>query len=300
MTDLNTMTKAAINALLVTPLTASQLKKTSHADLVAMFDAMTAADALDADLRDVRADDTPPTPDQMQRDESNHFGTDPDAPTAPTLGQVIDGLTDLEKRVIVAHADACMDCNGAETIDAMLADNMTWSDVAETAKRTGLTKKQVNGVLSSLSTKGLLITDCEPVNGEGAVQQYLTDFGIAAAFELMANGIEAKAAPKPATKAKAKAKAAPKAKAKATRKLGADVILFLPADSQKEPRAGTKRAAIIDLLRAPKGATVDDIAAATGWSRSVAQSALYVDVKGGGFGVERKDGRLFLLPEGTK
>lgn len=298
MTDLNTMTKAAINALLVNPLTASQLKKTSHADLVAMFDAMTAADALDVDLHDARADDTPPTPDQMQRDESNHFGIDPDAPAAPTLGQVIDGLTDLEKRVIVAHADACMDCNGAETIDAMLADNMTWSDVAETSKRTGLTKKQVNGVLSSLSTKGLLITDCEPVNGEGAVQQYLTDFGIAAAFELMANGIEAKAA----TKAKANAKAAPKAKAKAkaTRKLGADVILFLPAETQKEPKAGTKRAAIIDLLRAPKGATVDDIAAATGWSRSVAQSALYVDVKGGGFGVERIDGRLFLLPQGVK
>jgi len=276
MTDLNTMTKAAINALLVNPLTASQLKKTSHADLVAMFDAMLAADALDADLRDARADDTPPA--------------------EPTLGQVIDGLTDLEKRVIVAHADACGDCNGAETLDAMLADNMTWSDVAETSKRTGLTKKQVNGVLSSLSSKGLLITDCEPVNGEGAVQQYLTDFGIAAAFELMANGIEAKAAPKPATKAKPKA--APKAKT--DRKPGADCILFIPADTQKEPKAGTKRAAIIDLLRAPKGATVEDIAAATGWSRAVASSALYVDVKGGGFGVERIDGRLFLLPQGVK
>jgi hypothetical protein len=102
---------------------------------------------------------------------------------------------------------------------------------------------------------------------------------------------------KPAPKVrKVRAALAPKN----TRKLGADVILFLPADSQKEPKAGTKRAAIIDLLRAPKGATVDDIAAATGWSRSVAQSALYVDVKGGGFGVERKDGRLHLLPEGSK
>lgn len=108
---------------------------------------------------------------------------------------------------------------------------------------------------------------------------------------------EAANAPKPVKESKAKAaKDAPKA----SRKPGADVILFLPAESQKAPKAGSKRATIIDLLRAPTGATVEDIAAATGWSRSVAQSALYVDVKGLGHGVERKDGRLHLLPEGAK
>lgn len=57
MTDLNTLTKTKLNALLVTPLSASALKKTSKDDLVAMFDAMPAADALDADLRDARTDD---------------------------------------------------------------------------------------------------------------------------------------------------------------------------------------------------------------------------------------------------
>jgi hypothetical protein len=63
MSDLNTLTKSAINALLSTPLTASQLKKKSHANLVALFDAMSATDALAADLRDARTDDpTPPTP----------------------------------------------------------------------------------------------------------------------------------------------------------------------------------------------------------------------------------------------
>lgn len=63
MTDLINMTKSAINALLATPLTASQLKKKSHADLVAMFDDMSATDALDADLRDAHTDDpTPPMP----------------------------------------------------------------------------------------------------------------------------------------------------------------------------------------------------------------------------------------------
>ena len=36
-----------------------------------MFDATPAAGALDADIEDARADDTPPTPDEMLRDESN-------------------------------------------------------------------------------------------------------------------------------------------------------------------------------------------------------------------------------------
>lgn len=38
--DMSTTTKAALNALLASPLTASQLKKASHAVLIAMFDAI--------------------------------------------------------------------------------------------------------------------------------------------------------------------------------------------------------------------------------------------------------------------
>lgn len=101
------------------------------------------------------------------------------------------------------------------------------------------------------------------------------------------------------TQQPAKAKPA-KAAPKTTRKPGADCVLFPPADSQKEPKAGSKRATIIDLLRAAQGTTVDEIAAATGWRRDVAASALYVDVKGSGFGVERRDGRLHLLPQKVK
>jgi|GEM_PF-1427480 len=161
MTDLNTMTKAELNALLASPVTASQLKKTSHADLVAMFDAMP-ADALDADIRDARKDD-------------------PEPPTA-------DNLTDLEKRVLVAHLDAGIDCNGAEIVADTLADNMTWSDVAETSNRTGLTKKQVPGVIASLSTKGLLDADVEKPSGAAGVDQVLTDKGVRIAFDLPGDG----------------------------------------------------------------------------------------------------------------
>lgn len=73
-----------------------------------------------------------------------------------------------------------------------------------------------------------------------------------------------------------------------------DGVLFPAHAERKEPRAGTKRALIIDLLR--DGSTVDEIAEATGWSRDVASSAIWGDVKSTGHGVERIDGRLFLLP----
>lgn len=78
----------------------------------------------------------------------------------------------------------------------------------------------------------------------------------------------------------------------------ADGILIQPSDVQKKPKPGSKRALILDMLR--MGTTLDKIANATGWSRAVASSALYVDVKGAGWGVERVDGRLFLLPRGGK
>ena len=204
MTDLHNMTKAALNAFLAPPLSPSQLKKTTHADLIAMFDAMPPADALDADLLDACTGTLPlPTPNPDHADHAAFVSIRKSASTPPAAP------TTLQKPAKAAQA-------------------------AEAAAP------------KAMSTKA--------------------------------------------------AQVAPTA----TRKPGRDCILFIPADSQKEPKAGSKRAAIIDLLRAPTGTTVEDIAAATGWSRAVAGSALYVDVKGSGWGVERKDGRLHLLPQGAK
>lgn len=264
MTDLNTMTKAAINALLAAPLSASALKKTSHADLVAMFDAMPATTALDADIADARADDTPPT----------------------SAAHIVDlpAITAAEHHLMIAFAH-CENTplNGAPKQAAHPSDLSTWVWL-DNRKVGDMTTAQKKGVLASLVKKGFVTLTPD---SEGDLIGW-TDAGFAvlrAILELPLPTIPAKAKPEP--------KLAP------ARKLGLDCIMFLPMDTQKRPKAGTKRAAIIDLLRKPAGTSVEEIAAATGWSRAVAGSALYVDVRGSGWGVERRDGRLHLLPEGA-
>lgn len=243
-------------AALIGGMTPSQIKKASHADLV-----------------------------QMAGEKAR-----------PTLQEVLDGLTHLEKAVLVAHLDAGMECNGARTLDAMRADNMTWSDVAETAKRTGLTKKQVNGVLASLSTKGLVVTDCEPPNGEGAVQQVLADFGIVAAFELQADGIEAKATVQP----KKASNVVKMPKPKGARGLD-DRVIQAPGklDDVRPTKEGSKRALLVIALQ--RGATIEHLMEVVGWNRETVSSALRTDLKAIGLGCERRNGKYFLmLPEGMK
>jgi len=146
MTDLNTMTKAQINALLPAPLTASALKKTSHADLVAVFDAMSASDALDADLRDARADD--PTP---VLDNSSAL-----TPTDADVLNVLKGLTPAEYHLLVAFAHCENTVVNASPKQATgPADLTTWVWL-EDRKVGDMTTPQKKGVLSSLVKKGLV------------------------------------------------------------------------------------------------------------------------------------------------
>lgn len=268
MTDLNTLTKAAINALLAEPLAPAALKKATKADLIARFDAMDAADALAADLRDAREDDTPPT--------------DP----APTVGDILKDLTPKEKVVLVAYLTLGIECNGAETLDAMRADNMTWGDTAAIAKATGLTQKQVTGVQSSLSGKCLLVVDCDPVNGEGPVQQVLTDDGLTVAFELLADDVSPDML---------KTKPAPKARVLEDR-------IITPVGKLEDVKAvsdGSKKHKLAEALL--RGATIEHLMEVTGWNRSTTLSALRWDVGQMGLGCERKGGKYFLImPEGLK
>ena len=249
--DIDNATKADLNNALLNPLSASVLKKTSRADLVAMVEAQDAE------------------------------------PAAPNL-------TDLEQRVTVAYLEAGIDCNGAETLDDMLADNMTWGDVPTIAKATGLTQKQVQGVIASLSTKGLLVITDEGVNGEGPVQQVLSDAGVRAAFDLMAEGIEGKAK-KPAPKAEKPAKPARQPRGLDDRVIQAPGKL----DDVRPTKEGSKRALLVIALQ--RGATIEHLMEVVGWNRETVSSALRTDLKAIGLGCKRRKGKYFLmLPEGMK
>ena len=80
------------------------------------------------------------------------------------------------------------------------------------------------------------------------------------AVEASAHGTGADSAATPAKKAKAKTKAAKAGNA-------------APA-GKPIPRAGTKQAQMIELLRRPEGATVEQIAAATGWQHHTIRGAI--------------------------
>jgi hypothetical protein len=90
--------------------------------------------------------------------------------------------------------------------------------------------------------------------------------GDASAVEAPAPSTEADSAPAPA-------------KRKATRK-GKDGAAPAAAEPEGQPtgkpapRAGTKQALMIDLLKRPEGATVEQIAAATGWQHHTIRGAI--------------------------
>jgi hypothetical protein len=82
-------------------------------------------------------------------------------------------------------------------------------------------------------------------------------------------GAEAVEAPAPTTKADGAATPAKRrAKAKAARPAkGAPAV-------KPTPRAGTKQGLMIDMLKRPEGATVEQIAAATGWQHHTIRGAI--------------------------
>jgi hypothetical protein len=74
-----------------------------------------------------------------------------------------------------------------------------------------------------------------------------------------------------------------------------------PAPKQPTPRAGTKQAMLISLLRATDGATMDEIVAATGWLAHTARGAMSgaLGKKLGLVVTSEKDatrGRVYRLP----
>ena len=77
-------------------------------------------------------------------------------------------------------------------------------------------------------------------------------------------------------------------------------VMVEPSGEIKAVRDGSKKHALLAALE--RGATIEELMAATGWIRATVQSAFRVDVASTGFGCERReDSRYYLLfPAGVK
>lgn len=86
--------------------------------------------------------------------------------------------------------------------------------------------------------------------------------------------------------------------ARAPRRLE-DRVLVEPGNPEdvKPTKEGSKRALLVTALA--RGTTVEHLMDLLGWNRPTVTSAIYSDVRAIGLGVERRDGKYFLLlPEG--
>jgi hypothetical protein len=152
----------------------------------------------------------------------------------------------------------------------------------------------LNKVMDSLRNRGLI----RVLGGDGGPERVvITSEGMAAigvepegdeapaaadTAPTSAEADSATAAPEPASEADGAATTAERKPTKGRRK--AKATKTAPAASEPEaaggpsakptPRAGTKQALMIDLLRRPEGATVEQIAAATGWQHHTIRGAI--------------------------
>jgi hypothetical protein len=185
--------------------------------------------------------------------------------------------TDLSKKQLAAILSALDDAprSPANKGEALRA-------IGRSATRVGLTTDDVLAAAPGLLDGRLSPADFRvELHDQGGAPVPATDAsqgapeaqdGGASAQEPEAPAEPAQAAVAPAAgkrKAKARAaKAAKPAQAKAPKPAKA-----APAD-KPTPRAGTKQARMIELLKRPAGATVEQIAAATGWQHHTIRGAI--------------------------
>jgi hypothetical protein len=159
----------------------------------------------------------------------------------------------------------------------------------------GLTLKggALNKVMDSLRNRGLI----RVLGGDGGPERVVITSEGMAAIGVEADDNEAQTAaetaptsaepdspaeaPAPAGEADGAAKRAKTAKGK-----GKKATMTAPVTSEREPvstgepspkptpRAGTKQAQMIEMLKRPEGATVEQIAAATGWQHHTIRGAI--------------------------
>ena len=142
---------------------------------------------------------------------------------------------------------------------------------AEQKVLTGLRKRGFVRVIETagrpqrvvITSEGMAAIGVEPDDSETGPTE--TDTGATAANPAAGNDTPARAA---AGDDGAKA-GRRKAKAKATKAAAAG-----QPDEKPTPRAGTKQARMIEMLKRPEGATVEQIAAATGWQHHTIRGAI--------------------------
>jgi Protein of unknown function (DUF3489) len=129
----------------------------------------------------------------------------------------------------------------------------------------------VDKVLGSLKAKGLIEHRGAP-RGDDPPPLRITRAGLQA-IGVEAEDVETQAAT-PATAADTGATAAEAAGAEGQPQAGEPADVQADAAATRTPRAGTKQALMIEMLKRPEGATVEQIAAATGWQHHTIRGAI--------------------------
>ena len=177
--------------------------------------------------------------------------------------------TDLSKKQLATILSALDDAprNPANRGEALRA-------VGRSAQRFGLSADDVLAAAAGLLDGRLSPADFRvELHDQGGAPVPATDApqGAPEAQDAAPAPQEPQAPAAPAQAAKAPAAAKRKAKAKAAKPAKPAKV----ASSEKPtPRTGTKQGQMIELLRRPEGATVEQIAAATGWQHHTIRGAI--------------------------
>ncbi len=94
-------------------------------------------------------------------------------------------LTEYEQIVLTAFIDEGLDATGAEEVDELLEDNMTWMDPDDLVKVTEFDKQQLGGIMASLSEKGLIEDSGEPLPERRINAWTATEKGITIGWEYL-------------------------------------------------------------------------------------------------------------------
>jgi hypothetical protein len=87
-------------------------------------------------------------------------------------------LTTKEAQMIAAFLNEGRDCNGADTPEGLLEDNMTWMSATDLCGVLGWNKQEVGGVMSALSEKGLIHDSGESARNAKDSDWYAADRAI--------------------------------------------------------------------------------------------------------------------------